>query len=316
MTGTTLNPTATPTTKVITPMTREQIMSKCPNLFATSHCTSASDKYTQINIYNQVIQPLEAKGWFIRAVDAENSKKFGKHGKFLVRMSNHNHIGSERSPEILIYSSHNKTASVSFRMGIFEFVCSNGLVIARDEVSELKSIRIRHIHEKQVEEKLAKVMSIVDAEISKMDTVIEKMKIRILTETEQVNLALQALEFRGIVESGSDLDVAVRSVLATAKNTEGVDIASQNGDSLFNVFQRIQGNLTKGNAQQSNKRFKTLNKKYDAAKLEGDSQLMAKIEDQLRNTQQYRKVRKMTNLRSLTALNEKLFASAYEVVAQ
>lgn len=303
----------------VTPLTEAQLRATCPNMFNTTPTDNVSSKYVAIDVWNKVVQPLMKHGWFVRKTSVANSKE-GDKATFVVRMANKRLANNERIPEIVIFSSHNKRKALQFRMGIFEFICSNGLVVVTEEIKELKAIKIRHKGE--ITEKLNLVMQIIERETAKLNKLVTKMKLKVLTVTEQRNLALEALKVREVpMTDAFDEELALKTVLQTAKDTNGIDIPSQDGDTLFNVFQRIQGNIMKGHVLYTRQRkLVDLEKQYDEAEMAGDTKVMNKLSKQIEKklsetSQTYRTVTKIKNIDRVADFNEKVFELAANLVA-
>ena len=104
--------------------------------------------------------------------------------------------------------------------------------------------------------------------------------------------------------------------MQTAVDVNGKAIESQDGDSLFNVFQRIQGNIMKGQVlYRKQTSLVKAEKAYDMAEEEGDTATMTKLSKKINrlcsNEQSmYRSVTKLTNIKKVTEFNENLFAAA------
>lgn len=300
------------------PMSPQQLMKECPNIFNTNPIETASDKYTVINVWEEVILPLQKHGWFVHKTKATHSK-YKEKATFMVHMANQRFSNKERATEIIIMSSHDKRTPLQFRMGVVEFICSNGLFVVTEEIEELRQIKIRH--KGDVEEKLNLVMKIIERETLKLDDLFEKMKGVKLSKDAQRKLAEKALELHGVTAKADfDLELAIRTSLQTAVDAEGKPIPTQDGDSLFNVFQRIQGNIMKGKAKyRLQNALKKAQKNYDHAELMGDEKEMKKLSKKISKIEndtdrKYRSVTKLTNIKKVAAFNEGLFEEAVSMV--
>lgn len=307
----------TTTANQIQPMSTESLMKKCPNYFNDTPCEKRSDKYKVINLSKDVVPLLEAKGWFIRDAGRPNSKD-GEKSSFMLRLANHKFCNDDRAKEILIYSSHNGRKALKFRMGILEFACSNGLVVGKKFSKELEKIKIHHKGE--LDKKLTRVMEIIAEETIKLDSLINGMKLRILTPQEQRELALESLKIREVpMTSEFDMELAIKTCLQTAVDVDGNPINTQEGDSLFNVFQRIQGNITKGRVKyRKNSSVLKLQKKFEQALENGDNKLQNAIAKQLANKEKkgatHRKISEIKGIDRLTKFNQQVFDLATSLV--
>jgi hypothetical protein len=221
-------------------LNRDQFYAACPAAFENKAYNETSDRYKVINAQD-IVQELGKYGWHVRQASQETSKKFKNKAKFLIRLANRNHEMQTRFPEIVITSSHNGKAAFRLQLGMFELVCSNGLVIARKTLAKVKIN-----HKGDVQKKIALIMETVIEEIQKLDGVIFAMQNRILTADEQRSMAVKFLEMREIAATTeSQWDMAIETSLASP-TLYNPKIIGQDGDSLFDVFQRLQGNIVKG----------------------------------------------------------------------
>ena len=200
---------------------------------------------------------------------------------------------------------------------MIEFVCSNGIVVVTEEVQELSQIKIRHNGD--VEGKLQRVMEIISEETSKVNSTFEKMKLQILSKEEQRQLAMDALLLREVpMTKDFNAEIAIKTCLQTAVDNEGAPIPSQDGDSLFSVFQRIQGNLTKGKVLYTPQRALMKAKElYDYSIECGDEETAAKMSKKIATygdteEKQFRNISKIKSITRLAEFNEKLFEKTME----
>ena len=203
------------------PMTNEQVKSVCPYAFAEDPTNPAvSGKYVHANTAT-VISDMEKLGWY--PVEAKQCRqKKGSKGirsfHMVVMESNDvktNILGADGNVEakvrIIIQNSHDGFNSFRFMMGVYRFVCSNGMVVADAQFADFS---IRHINYSFDELRgiVAKVMESVPATIDKMNA----MNTTILTDDQTVE----------------DLLTPVRT--------------EDEGDSLWNVFNVLQEKMIKG----------------------------------------------------------------------
>lgn len=303
--------------KVITPLPLAKVMKECPNVFNSEPVEAASEKYVPVNVFNEIVRPLNRHGWFIRDVRTPRSKK-GAKSMFMLRLANKRYETEERATEIVITSSHDRTSALTFKMGVLELVCSNGLVVMTDSVKELANIRI--LHKGDVADKLSHVLRIIESETLAVEGIFENMKDRTLTVSEQQQLAITGLELHGVTaKKGFEKDVAIRTALQTSIDAKGERIKSQNGDDLFNTFQRIQGNIMKGQVQyRTLKSYNKMLDQYDFAKFKNNLEMAQKLEERIAEVEavggQFRKLTALTNIKAEQKFNEKLFAAAVEML--
>ena len=73
---------------ILTEMTIDDMMRKCPNMFNEIPTDDVSTKYKAINVYADVVTPLMSQGWFVRDANAVKSVKKGDKALFGIHMAN------------------------------------------------------------------------------------------------------------------------------------------------------------------------------------------------------------------------------------
>jgi hypothetical protein len=229
------------------PLTKEELMKKSPTVFEQSPTMKLSNKYVHIPT-SKVIEDLEKLGWF--PVDAlqrnsrkKESSRFSKH---MVKFQNPElkiigKDGDDAFPQIILTNSHDGLSSFKFMIGIYRLVCSNGLVVADEEFSNFK---IRHMGYSF--EELQQMVKQAVADLPTKVEVINKMKLSILSQEAQRDLALKAFLLRqGINISSGDLKEYRTEVGTLEEILEPRRIQDQ-GDDAWTVFNRVQEAMIKG----------------------------------------------------------------------
>jgi hypothetical protein len=139
---------------------------------------------------------------------------------------------SEGKLQLLMTNSHDGSSSVVFQLGFFRFICSNGLV-AGQMVGE--PIRVRHIG-KDFDDKLEQAVIQVVARAKLLDEAINKLKNVKLTNEQVKELELKATQIRYQDKEIVDVQFPIRRV-------------EDQGNGLFEVYNRIQEGLTRGGAR-------------------------------------------------------------------
>ena len=229
------------------PMTNEQVMSVCPYAFAEVPTNpGVSGKYVHANTQT-VIEDMEKLGWY--PVEAKQCRtKKGSKGirsfHMVVMESNDvktNILGADGNVEakvrIIIQNSHDGFNSFRFMMGVYRFVCSNGMVVADAQFADFS---IRHINYsfEELRGVVAKVMSEVPATIDKM----QLMNTTILTDEQKREMAVETYKIRKGYTNEDNINVDDQTVedLLTPVRTE------DEGNSLWNVFNVLQEKMIKG----------------------------------------------------------------------
>ena len=229
------------------PMTNEEVMSVCPYAFAEVPTNpGVSGKYVHANTQT-VIQDMEKLGWY--PVEAKQCRqKKGSKGirsfHMVVMESNDvktNIVGPDGNVEakvrIIIQNSHDGFNSFRFMMGVYRFVCSNGMVVADAQFADFS---IRHINYsfEELRGVVAKVMAEVPATIDKMNA----MSTTILTDEQKREMAVETYKIRKGYAAEDNVNVddqTVEDLLTPVR-------AEDEGDSLWNIFNVLQEKMIKG----------------------------------------------------------------------
>lgn len=139
---------------------------------------------------------------------------------------------TEGKIQLLMTNSHDGSSSVVFQLGFFRFICSNGLV-AGQMISQ--PIRVRHIG-KDFDEKLEKAVIEITARAKLLDEAIRKLKNVKLSADQVRELELKATQIRYKENKIVDVTFPVRRL-------------QDEGNGLFEVYNRIQEGLTQGGAR-------------------------------------------------------------------
>lgn len=218
-----------------TPMTLEDIQQTCPSAFTTTSAPHVSTNYTHIPT-SQVIQDMISLGWTpvsAQEVRARKGKGFQKH---IIRFQNQNIMikgndGDDVFPELLLTNSHDGKNAFHLRVGLYRLVCSNGLVIADDEFS---NVSIRHMGY-TFDELRTQVLGMIDT-LPNLVNKINTFRNTELSEDKITEFAVKAAMLRW---KNQDVRINVDALVASQRNQD-------NGPNLWNVFNRIQEKLVNG----------------------------------------------------------------------
>lgn len=267
-------------------MTDEQIRKVCPLAFAEAPTRSVSDKYVQANTAT-VIEDMRKLGWGV--VDARQRKaQKGSSGQFSYHMVSFQHPdikilkevdGQETIdcyPRIILQNSHDGLNAFRFSVGLFRLVCSNGLIIATDQMVDIK---IRHIHYNF--EELRTVIAKAIEDLPGQVEVMNNMKQVELNEDQRKEMALQFLKIRKNIDEAEEYrvdDETLTDMLTPMRKED-------EGSDLWSVFNVLQEKVIKGG--------------FSVA--------------QLKDTEQPKKARKMRKVTSFIKdldFNRRMFATA------
>jgi hypothetical protein len=213
-------------------LTLDQIREQAPTVFTTEKLSTLTDKYIQTPT-SRVVEDLMNLGWEVtkaQEVKARKNKGFQKHmiifrhPNIMIKGKN----GDDVQPQILLTNSHDGKNAFNFRVGLFRFVCSNGLVVSDGDFS---NVSIRHINytfeslQAQVNELISKLPGLVDK--------INLFKSTTLTEQQMVDFATKAVGLR------NKATVNIMDVLNAERDAD-------QGNDLWAVFNRVQEKIING----------------------------------------------------------------------
>jgi hypothetical protein len=125
-------------------LSREDLKRLAPQTFNHKVSAKLTSKYVHIPT-DIIVDDMEKLGWFpyeVKSVKARKSN--GSMTKHLIQFFNPDIIildetGKEdMCPQLLLVNSHDGTTAVRFEMGVFRFVCENGLVIKSKDFGGFK----------------------------------------------------------------------------------------------------------------------------------------------------------------------------------
>jgi len=221
------------------PLSNEVMKAKAPSIFASEPFYDVSDKYAFIPTIN-VIDVLRDNGWYPVEVMQNNVRIDEKRGyqKHLIRFRNMHNLLSiqENIPEIVLTNSHDKTSSFVLMVGVFRFVCSNGLIVAD---SMFENYKIKHLGYKsiEVEEAIKKIVAF----IPKLEIKLSTYKSITLNEQEQLMFARSAKDIR--FEEYQEIDY--HTMLQPRRKGD------ENND-LYTIFNRIEESCIRGGVRGKN----------------------------------------------------------------
>jgi hypothetical protein len=222
--------------------TIEEIKKIAPSVFTTEKAAHLTDKYVQTPTI-RVVEDLMNLGWEVsKAQEVKARKGIGfqkhllvfRHPDIMIKGAN----GDDAQPQILLTNSHDGKAAFNFRVGIFRFICSNGLVVSD---ADFENVSIRHMNY-TFETLQAKVNEM----ISKLPGLVQKInlfKSTQLTEVQMQEFATKAAALR------SKETINIMDVLK-------VDRIEDEGNDLWAVFNRVQEKIVGGSYVYGNKKRK------------------------------------------------------------
>jgi len=222
--------------------TIEEIKKIAPSVFTTEKAAHLTDKYVQTPTI-RVVEDLMNLGWEVSKVQEVKARKgvgFQKHllvfrhPDIMIKGAN----GDDAQPQILLTNSHDGKAAFNFRVGIFRFICSNGLVVSD---ADFENVSIRHMNYT-----FETLQTKVNEMISKLPGLVQKInlfKSTQLTENQMQEFATKAASLR------SKETINIMDVLKAER-------IEDEGNDLWAVFNRVQEKIVGGSYVYGSKKRK------------------------------------------------------------
>jgi hypothetical protein len=211
---------------------------------------SGVSKHYQFMTTAEIIDGLSGMGWGVYSAMQQKSKKNPETTKHMLRFR-HKEFGSlgikGNVPEILLVNSHDRTTSLSFHVGIFRIICSNGLVVADETFNKF---RIRHMGTTFNE--VRGLITNITENLPTVFNAINRFEGVILSETEQTEFAMNAFAIRFpeyFNERTNKLDVKKINKSVRIDDILKAVRPEDNGADLWRVYNRVQEHLIKGGFQ-------------------------------------------------------------------
>lgn len=203
-----------------------------PSVFAEDKHTSRSERFTYVSTAG-VLEALREEGFHPFEVRQGGSRDEEKRGytKHLIKLRKLGEVTrnvGDTIREILLLNAHDGTSSYRLMSGVFVMVCSNGMIVADGEMSD---IRIPHKGE-IVDQVIDAAYTIID-DGKRIDDHMKHMKAIALNPAEQIAFAESALQVR----YGDDTPpIQPRQLLAPRRHAD-------NAPDLWHTFNRVQENM-------------------------------------------------------------------------
>jgi len=232
-------------------LTLDEAISRVPAIGATSPSEQVSDSYQFVST-RDILNRVQQDGWLITGVKAQSRASYAQHHVTLVHEndldkardfdSTNSYISQHDGiPRIELFNSHNRTKRLTFAIGFFKFICSNGLMVASGPA---ETIRTKHRFSNDRLEEIMEQVSTISERFPAIHQTIDGFKSRDLTEGEQVAYAQFAIKGRfnyrpEMPKRFRDMGRTVEKLLAHRREED-------NGNTTWQVFNRVQENLIMG----------------------------------------------------------------------
>ena len=218
-------------------ITLSELKMVMPQAFVTAPSSRVSSKYSFIPT-SVILEDLNKLGWKIREVVNPKYKSTANqsHGKHMVRLFNEDiHItsGADKNfVEIALYNSSNGLSRFRMEVGIFRFVCENGMVVKSEDFG---SINVRHSGYSF--ESLKASIDEMIAKLPELAGKINQFSAKELTTSEIQGLAKAAYDLRG---GGRTPNAEELAEILKVRRPE------DEGNNLWVVFNRVQEAVIRG----------------------------------------------------------------------
>ena len=197
---------------------------------------NVSERYNVINTMD-VVQRFERFGFELSSIDAANVRNIDRQhkGKHMVRMRADFKMAGGLQPEVIINNSYDGTKALNIRIGIFRFVCSNGLIAGHNLVPTLQ---VMH-HNNSWEDEINNFIDTYETRHRLQEAWVNEMQERQMTLDEAYYMAEQALQIRHIDKRIQNEAVDPLELLLVKRRED-------RGDSAWLRFNVMQEHLVQG----------------------------------------------------------------------
>tara|TARA_Y100000034_G_scaffold71942_1_gene86790 strand:- start:315 stop:1094 length:780 start_codon:yes stop_codon:yes gene_type:complete len=215
-----------------------ELLERCsPAVFATEPADRVSDRYSFLPT-TRVLNILQEEGWTPWMASQVQSKDPARipSAKHLIRLRHESLQLDEDAtkgdlfPEMLLINSHDGLSSYQLRAGVFRMVCSNGLVVSKEDFG---TIRIRH--QGFNEDEVYRASQAFCENTARLNESINDWREYRLSPGEIASFAHDAAQIR-FDQPGDDIVLSLTQV----HREEDQD------PSLWNVFNVVQENMLRG----------------------------------------------------------------------
>jgi hypothetical protein len=225
-------------------ITLDEAISKAPSIGATRASEGLSDSYQFVSTRN-VLQNVLDNGWKITEASAQGRSLYAQHRVTLVHENDLSRMNDNSQDGILrmeLFNSHNRTRRFMMAIGYFKFACSNGLLVA---TGPAEAIRTKHRFSDDRLEGIMERISQASERFPRVLEIIEGFRNRQMSNQEQMTFAEYAI--KGRYNYRRELPKRVSGDIGRMSNLLlNVRREEDNGNSAWQVFNRVQENMIKG----------------------------------------------------------------------
>jgi hypothetical protein len=227
-------------------------------VYATAPAAHLSSGYGFIPT-SDIVDAFSGEGWVVTRGSAAKPRKPERQGlqKHLLRfariddLANRN-VGSERM-EMVVINGHDGTSALRMTAGVFRFACANGIVVSTSTVAD-----VRFGHHKLTMDKVLDAGHTILGQTSKVIDVIDSWKSIGVSMDDAMHLAEQGAVLRWGVDRATH-PVGPQTLLDLHRDED-------RGLTLWNAFNRIQENLTRGGQRDTSRFNRATNRSFRATR--------------------------------------------------
>lgn len=241
-------------------LSMDELRSACPNAFKEEPTNpKVSGRYVHANTAT-VVEDLGKLGWYpVQAKQCRPKKGSSGIRSFHmiafqnpnVKITKANEDGTETIdayPRIILTNSHDGFNSFKFMVGLFRLVCSNGLVVATDE---MVNMAIRHVNYDF--EALRAVVGSAIKQVPNIVCTMNTMRNTVLTDEAKNEMATEVVKIRKDIAEDEKFNISAEDIMDILMPQREEDKA----DDLWTVFNVCQEKLIKGGYSSTGKNNKS-----------------------------------------------------------
>jgi hypothetical protein len=241
--------------KQLAPLTDEQIRATAPSVFADAPHESRSARYAYISTA-QLLASLRAEGF--EPVSAQQSvARIPGRAPFTKHMLKFTHADATAATrvgdavaQICLKNAHDGSSAYEISLGLYRFLCSNGLMVCDGTFSEIRVPHVGDVRGRVIEGSY-QVIEAAGGITERVDA----WRGVALTHQEQEAFARQAIALRWPAEEGEAPHIEPAQALTVRRD-------SDRGDDLWSTFNRVQENLIKGGQRYVRPGHRTVEGRY------------------------------------------------------
>jgi hypothetical protein len=229
-----------PSGRALQTLTDDQLRQRAPSIFATEAHESRSARYAYIPTLD-ILAGLRGQGFQPVQVTQSRCRIPGKAAftKHQIKFTHDDATAivarvGDVVPQIILKNSHDGSSAYELSLGLYRYVCANGLMVCDGAFSEIKVKHQGDVRNNVIEGAFQVIQS-----AGEVAGHVDAFKATALSHQEQEALARQAIALRFDVQEGETAPIEPSRALAVRRSD---DAASD----LWSTYNVLQENLVKG----------------------------------------------------------------------